>query len=51
MAYGLKGIEKLLSDLKENEDTLLQIIKNLYCFGCDLDEIKKLLKAVFYTRN
>lgn len=36
---------------KENEATLLQIIKNLYCFGCDLDEIKRLLKAVFYTRN
>lgn len=32
----------------ENESNLLEIIQYLYCFGCDLPEIKRLLKGVFY---
>lgn len=33
---------------KENEETFTKIIKDLYCFGCELDEIKRLLKHCFY---
>lgn len=32
----------------ENEKVITDIIRYLYCFGCDMDEIKRLLKKVFY---
>lgn len=32
----------------ENESNITYIIKFLYCYGCDLDEIKRILKWVFY---
>ena len=32
----------------ENEETITSIIKYLYCFGCDMDEIKRILKKAFY---
>ena len=32
----------------ENEEKITEMIQYLYCFGCDLDEIKKLLKKAFY---
>ena len=33
---------------RENEETFTKIFKDLYCFGCSLEEIKRLLKASFY---
>ena len=32
----------------ENEAKITEMIQYLYCFGCDLDEIKRLFKACFY---
>ena len=31
-----------------NEETFTKIFKDLYCYGCELDNIKRLLKASFY---
>ena len=33
---------------KENEETFTRIFKDLYCYGADLEEIKRLLKYSFY---
>ena len=32
----------------ENEETITHTIQYLYCYGCSLDEIKRLLKHCFY---
>lgn len=32
----------------ENEEIIKKIIIDLYCYGCGIDEIKRLLKATFY---
>lgn len=37
-----------------NEDfkkEVITIIKYLYCYGCDLEEIKRLLKEIFYKKR
>lgn len=34
----------------ENEEVFIKIFKDLYCYGADLNEIKRLLKASFYQR-
>lgn len=34
----------------DNESKITEMIQYLYCFGCDLDEIKRLLKASFYQK-
>lgn len=33
---------------KKSEDTVTRIFKDLYCFGCDLEEIKRIFKVSFY---
>ena len=35
---------------EENEEKITNIIIYLYCYGCDLPEIKRLLKGAFYKR-
>lgn len=32
----------------ENEETIKEIMIYLYCFGCDLEEIQRIVKTVFY---
>lgn len=32
----------------ESEDTVTRIFRDLYCYGCDLEEIKKIFKSSFY---
>ena len=33
---------------KDNEAKIMEMIRYLYCFGCDLDEIKRIFKKAFY---
>lgn len=35
----------------ENEATFTKIFKDLYCYGADLNEIKRLLKLSFYQQK
>ena len=35
----------------ENEETVTEMIQYLYCFGCEMDEIKRLLKESFYQKK
>lgn len=41
-------LQLIWNTTEENEETITGIIKYLYCFGCNMDEIKRLLKKTFY---
>ena len=44
-------LQLIWNTTEENEEIITGIIKYLYCYGCDLDEVKRILKKAFYQQK